>query len=262
MDDTRTSQRAPADFDVRTKSASHGEFTNQVAHDISTGGLFLRTDSPLPPGTLLRMDFPLGSEAAAEGANGSRAHGVGRVVWIRTPDNSSAEKPAGMGIKFVRVDEPSREMVEAFVEQHGSTLASREGDVHEATDAQVAFQPVADDANVSEQAAAEPAQQTGLPEQESPDAKPEPPNGDRGAQQPQEGSDPQRSASAREQLDSVEVDASGPAAEDGARSSRVTYVGDRNRTPTAGPPTDSGRTMAVLMLVLVALLGIVLALIV
>jgi type IV pilus assembly protein PilZ len=67
---------------------------SDYTHNISRGGTFIRTDQPLPVGTVLsftivapKLENPLVLR--------------GSVQWIVHPEESAADRPAGMGIAFV-----------------------------------------------------------------------------------------------------------------------------------------------------------------
>jgi uncharacterized protein (TIGR02266 family) len=111
MADTRKDRRAPVSLKVRFKSATVDEFVEQYAMDISRGGIFIKSKSPMPIGTLLKFEFQLKDESRL-------IHGVGRVVWKRDGDGG-VDKPPGMGIKFIKMDPQSRSLVEQIVSQRG-----------------------------------------------------------------------------------------------------------------------------------------------
>ncbi len=112
MADTRKDRRAPVSLKVRFKSATVDEFVEQYAMDISRGGIFIKSKSPMPIGTLLKFEFQLKDESRL-------IHGVGRVVWKR--DGGEEDKPPGMGIKFIKMDPQSRSLVEQIVSQRGDS---------------------------------------------------------------------------------------------------------------------------------------------
>lgn len=106
--DTRKDTRAPVSLKVRFKSATVDEFIEQYSTDISRGGIFIKSKSPMPVGTLLKFEFELKD-------NSPLIHGVGRVVWKRDPDPAKPDMPPGMGIKFIKMDSQSRAVVERIV---------------------------------------------------------------------------------------------------------------------------------------------------
>ncbi len=110
MADTRKDKRAPISLKVRFKSATLDEFIEQYSVDISRGGIFIKSKTPMSIGTLLKFEFRRKDESRL-------IHGVGRVVWKREEDGSG--KPPGMGIKFIKMDPESRGLVEQMVSKRG-----------------------------------------------------------------------------------------------------------------------------------------------
>lgn len=70
--------------------------------NLSLGGVAVRTTSPLPPQTNVKVRFriPEGKEIEAEA----------RVTWI--------DRLTGMGLEFTKVDDADRRVIEAFVQGH------------------------------------------------------------------------------------------------------------------------------------------------
>jgi uncharacterized protein (TIGR02266 family) len=97
--ETHKSKKTPAALRVRFRAATVAEFITQQASNLSSGGIFIKSKTPLPRGTLMVYDFQL--------QDGSPLiKGVGRVVWARRPEVAGKEPP-GMGIKFIRVEPES-----------------------------------------------------------------------------------------------------------------------------------------------------------
>jgi uncharacterized protein (TIGR02266 family) len=111
--DTRKDRRAKiVSLNVRYKSATVDEFIDNHSHDVSKGGLFIKTSSPFPPGTLLKFEIRIAGDKAV-------IAGVGRVVWKREAAQSGPEVPAGMGVKFIKIDDASRLVIDKLVESRG-----------------------------------------------------------------------------------------------------------------------------------------------
>jgi len=106
--EARQNARADTMLDIRIRSASLGEFTEMVAQNVSSGGVFVQSDEPMKVGTLLRLEFKVEDGPPI-------ISGVGRVVWVRPSEKATGAKPSGMGIKFVKMDDDSRKVVEDFV---------------------------------------------------------------------------------------------------------------------------------------------------
>lgn len=109
MSDTRKDKRAPVSLKVRFKSATLDEFIEHYAADISRGGLFIKSKQPMAIGTLLKFELQLKDESRI-------VQGVGRVVWKREAADAGEGKPAGMGIKFIKMEGDSKSMVERIVD--------------------------------------------------------------------------------------------------------------------------------------------------
>jgi uncharacterized protein (TIGR02266 family) len=110
--DTRKDRRVKiVSLNVRYKSATVDEFIENHAHDVSRGGIYIKTANPFAAGTLLKFEIRLASDQAV-------ITGVGRVVWKRDGlqgSQSSGERPSGMGVKFIKVDEPSKAVIDKLV---------------------------------------------------------------------------------------------------------------------------------------------------
>ncbi|MCA9591597.1 MAG: TIGR02266 family protein, partial [Myxococcales bacterium] len=118
--DTRKDKRAKVvSLNVRYKSATVDEFIENHSHDISKGGLFVKTPTPFAPGTLLKFEIRLAGDKTV-------ISGVGRVVWKREPTQSAPERPAGMGVKFIKVDDSSRVVIDRLVAEKADAGAAYE----------------------------------------------------------------------------------------------------------------------------------------
>jgi uncharacterized protein (TIGR02266 family) len=94
---------------VRYKSATVDEFIEHHSHDVSRGGIFIKTPSPFPPGTLLKFEIRIQDEQSV-------LAGVGRVVWKRDGGEVGGDSPAGMGVKFIKIDDKSKGLIQRLVE--------------------------------------------------------------------------------------------------------------------------------------------------
>jgi len=111
--DTRKDPRAKVlTMTVRYKSATVDEFIEHHSHDVSRGGIFIKTPSPFLAGTLLKFEIRIADDKAM-------LQGVGRVVWKRDTAGTGPDKPAGMGVKFIKVDEASRHLIDRLVTSKG-----------------------------------------------------------------------------------------------------------------------------------------------
>jgi uncharacterized protein (TIGR02266 family) len=89
---------------VRFSAETVDEFVERHATNVGSQGIFLPLDHASPAGTLVQLQVQL--------ANGQTViAGLGRVVWTRYAAQASAGRAAGMGVKFVKLDERSRAFV-------------------------------------------------------------------------------------------------------------------------------------------------------
>jgi uncharacterized protein (TIGR02266 family) len=98
---------------VRYKSATIDEFIEHHSHDVSRGGMYIKTPSPFPPGTLLKFEVRIAEEKKV-------MQGVGRVVWKRDASGASPDAPAGMGVKFIKLDDESKAVIDRLIGTRGS----------------------------------------------------------------------------------------------------------------------------------------------
>lgn len=103
----RTAPRVEADFTLRFETVD--QLALAYGTEISTGGMFLATNEPLPPGRELRVRLVL-PETLTEITIPAR------VVHSRSPNEADADGlPAGMGVRFVSLDASTRAQLEGFV---------------------------------------------------------------------------------------------------------------------------------------------------
>ena len=106
--DRRIGTRAAIVLNVEYKRVN--TFFADYTRNISKGGTFIRTDRPLQIGT--EFVFALTIRTVAEPLKLR-----GRVRWVVTPEEATAEQPAGMGIEFLYSSEDERKSTEAIVEK-------------------------------------------------------------------------------------------------------------------------------------------------
>src|SRR3954462_13302638 len=100
---------------VRYKSATVDEFIENHLHDISKGGIFIKTRAPFPAGTLLKFEVRIAEDQRLMQGVGRGGGGVGRVVWGREPERAEDGFPAGMGIKFIKTGEGAAELISQII---------------------------------------------------------------------------------------------------------------------------------------------------
>lgn len=67
--------------------------------------MFIKSQNPAAAGTLLKLE--------CEAGESDKIRGVGRVVWLRSEPNEHG--PAGMGVKFVKLEPGSKELIGELV---------------------------------------------------------------------------------------------------------------------------------------------------
>jgi uncharacterized protein (TIGR02266 family) len=89
---------------VRLRYAAFETFIEKFAPNVTRGGLFLASRTPRPVGEVFQFEVQLaGGEVALAGD--------GKVTWVREFDPAAPNKPHGMGVQFLQLDAPSREVV-------------------------------------------------------------------------------------------------------------------------------------------------------
>jgi uncharacterized protein (TIGR02266 family) len=117
--DSRRDPRAKIlSLTVRYKSATVSDFIENHSHDVSRGGLFIKTQAPFPAGTLLKFEVRIAEEQTL-------IEGVGRVAWRREKDRGEA-KPAGMGVKFIKIADDSVALIERSMDARGGQASQFE----------------------------------------------------------------------------------------------------------------------------------------
>ena len=98
---------------VRYKSATVDEFIDNHAHDISPGGMFVKTPKAFVPGTLLKFEVRIAGDISV-------ISGVGRVAWKRDAESVTPSLPPGMGVKFIKLDDESKAVIERLTAKNAS----------------------------------------------------------------------------------------------------------------------------------------------
>ena len=107
-DEKRTNLRANTEIQILFKEL--GAFSKVYMLNVSNGGLFIKTDDPLPleKTVVLRLQLPGETEMMEI---------EGRVIW-NNPKGVKNSFPRGMGIQFVKMEPENQETIEAFVKKH------------------------------------------------------------------------------------------------------------------------------------------------
>lgn len=98
----RRHARRPLEVEIQVGDASMGGELRFDSHDVSEGGIFLRSDLLLEVGEVMWISFVLPGAAFAIRTRG-------RVVWVhRNPDENDPTDTAGMGIEFMDLNDAER----------------------------------------------------------------------------------------------------------------------------------------------------------
>jgi type IV pilus assembly protein PilZ len=107
-EDKRQSPRVDTNIEIMFKEK--GSFIKSYMRNVSNGGIYIKTDAPLPiDGRVnLKMKLPDIEESMEI---------QGRVVWIN-PKSGNNSFPPGMGIQFVTIRTDHKDFIDRFVEKH------------------------------------------------------------------------------------------------------------------------------------------------
>lgn len=108
QDDRRNHPRAPIELKVEYRRLN--TFFADYTRNISRGGTFIKTDTPLPIDTEFIFKLKIPSLTAPITLKG-------KVKWVVETQSATEESPAGMGIKFIYADQSERDLVENKVER-------------------------------------------------------------------------------------------------------------------------------------------------
>jgi uncharacterized protein (TIGR02266 family) len=106
-DNKRRARRLQHELPVAYRTV--GSFLTDWATNISHGGMFINTRTPLPVGTEVKILIQLPTVQAPVGLSG-------RVTRVSGPGGEAAG-PSGMGIQFTDVDPSRREQLEQIVKR-------------------------------------------------------------------------------------------------------------------------------------------------
>lgn len=125
--DFQRSTRMPLDAVVRLHFEGTVAYQNGFAANVSASGMFVKHPEPPPVGTRLVFEFGIGSQRRP-------VQGAGEVVWTREKYEGPG-RPAGAGIRFVELDELSRQhLAEALFEFLEASLGDRVAEHPEVAD--------------------------------------------------------------------------------------------------------------------------------
>ena len=96
-------------IELRVEYQRLNTFFSDYARNISRGGSFIATETPLGVGTEFVFVLGVPKLEAPLRLNG-------RVMWVTTPQDASKANPAGMGIEFQYDDDAERKAIQDQVE--------------------------------------------------------------------------------------------------------------------------------------------------
>jgi uncharacterized protein (TIGR02266 family) len=105
---TRSEERV--NKSISLKFHDRQNFVNAYSADISSGGLFIKTDSPFPVGEHFSLELEIPDVAEA-------LEVMCEVVWTRDKTQDAIAKPTGMGVKFCEMSESHSEIVKQYMEE-------------------------------------------------------------------------------------------------------------------------------------------------
>jgi len=97
--------RLPVELEVDCATEQMSEPVTLTTQDVGEGGLFLKTEFPLDPGTRFGCRFHIGGEPLLA---------EGEVAWIRNGP-PEGDPPPGMGVRFVAVDPADAHRLQSYV---------------------------------------------------------------------------------------------------------------------------------------------------
>jgi uncharacterized protein (TIGR02266 family) len=109
-------RRVPLERKISLKFKEFRGFITEYSQNLSMGGMFIRTTSPKPVGTIFDFELSLTDDFKL-------VQGIGEVIWVRERDDG-AERPSGMGVRFLDLSSESRRLIQRIVEEqvaHGGT---------------------------------------------------------------------------------------------------------------------------------------------
>ncbi|MEI6126282.1 MAG: TIGR02266 family protein [Pseudomonadota bacterium] len=107
-EDKRTTPRIETNIDILFRES--GAFIKSYMLNVSNGGLFLKTENPLPIDSVVTLRIRLPAETEPMEIQGC-------VVWSN-PKGKNNAFPSGMGIQFIKINPENRIKIDAFVDQY------------------------------------------------------------------------------------------------------------------------------------------------
>ena len=101
------SRRVPLEREVVLEFEHFSSFISEYSANISLGGMFVKTDKPHLPETVFRFEIRLADDAPL-------VAGLAKVLWVRETEEG-ADRPSGMGVRFLQLEAEGRGLIEQIV---------------------------------------------------------------------------------------------------------------------------------------------------
>lgn len=112
MNEARQHERKAVSLRPRYRLETRLDYTESPCLDLSEGGMFIESDAPAAPGTLLKVE--------CEGPNGV-FRALGRVAWSR---KSEGDAPSGMGVRFLQIEPGDASVLQSVLANARSSSAA------------------------------------------------------------------------------------------------------------------------------------------
>jgi len=95
---------------------SEGNYLFDFSYNLGAGGIFINTQSILPRGSVVVMNFTLPE-------TGDKFEVKGEVMWTQEA-SATSEASSGMGVQFTSLTEDQRLMLNDYVQQFSESYQS------------------------------------------------------------------------------------------------------------------------------------------
>lgn len=98
------------DREISIQVPAFDSFITEYSANISTTGMFIKSEKPLPPDTKIAFEFKIAEDWKL-------IRGEATVVWCRYRDEGP-DQPAGMGVEFTDLEAQSKRLIGWIIEKH------------------------------------------------------------------------------------------------------------------------------------------------
>ena len=109
----RQSERV--DFEVEIDVLSEDNFFAGITMNISSGGLFIATDNPLPTGSTVRVRFTVPTLR-------EEVDSMAVVCWVRPKKAGDKDIPGGMGVEFENLPPHIAKGIDEFISRQRQAI--------------------------------------------------------------------------------------------------------------------------------------------